>query len=121
VSWAVLPRLRRRKDVSHLFATGRRFRLAHCLLVVAPARDGTKKCLLVAGRRVGKAVHRSRARRRLRALAGQLAGKLAQPCWLGLVAHASLVQAPWGELVAEVEAALRAAGLLQARPNGGSR
>jgi len=63
---------------------------------------------LTASRKVGGAVERNRAKRRLRAAAQQLLPQGGEPGWdYVLVARAATVERPWPALVGDVETALR--------------
>jgi len=57
------------------------------------------------GRKIGGAVVRNRLRRRLRAISGELSGRLAAGAYLFSVSREA-IDLPYGELKADVEAAL---------------
>ena len=67
---------------------------------------GTGSVAFVAGRRVGGAVFRNRARRILRAVWRELASRVVDGYDIVLVARASIADARSNELVAEVEGVL---------------
>lgn len=80
------------------------------VVFVAP---GTGSVAFVAGRRVGGAVHRNRARRILRAAWRELVPRVV-PGWdVVLVARATIRGARSGELVTEVEQVLSRAEVLE--------
>ncbi len=108
----VLPSLRRRKDINHFFASATRFRFPDLTLLIAPSRDGVTRCLIVAGRKVGKAVQRNRARRRVRALLTAAAPGLRGSWWIGVVCTRQLLMTQWADLLSRVEGALTQAGAL---------
>ena len=59
--------LRRRAAFEQLYRCGRRQRIGKIVVISAPNAEGTVQVGFVAGRRVGGAVERNRAKRRLRA------------------------------------------------------
>lgn len=79
------------------------------VVFVAP---GTGSAAFVAGRRVGGAVHRNRARRILRAAWRELAPRVDQGRDFVLVARAAIRGARSDELVAEVERLLSRAKVI---------
>ncbi|MEX1280920.1 MAG: ribonuclease P protein component [Acidimicrobiia bacterium] len=60
--------LRRRADFERLFATGHRVRRGGITVLCAPSSDGETRVAVIASRKVGSAVRRNRAKRRLRAI-----------------------------------------------------
>jgi ribonuclease P protein component len=80
------------------------------VLFVAP---GTGSAAFVAGRRVGGAVLRNRARRILRAAWRELAPRVAQGNDVVLVARSTIVGARTHELVSEVEGLLTRAQVIR--------
>ena len=79
------------------------------VVFVAP---GTGSAAFVAGRRVGGAVHRNRARRILRAAWRELAPRVIDGWDVVLVARATIRGARSNELVAEVEEVLSRAKVI---------
>ena len=73
---------------------------------------GTGSVAFVAGRRVGGAVSRNRARRILRAAWRELESRVVEGFDVVLVARASIAGARSDELVAEVEQVLLRAGMI---------
>ncbi len=71
--------------------------------------------LVAAGRKIGKSVKRSRARRRLRELGWLLLGILPEGWWLGLIGKPGIDRAPWQELVREASEAIAGAGLARSK------
>jgi ribonuclease P protein component len=70
-----------------------------------------------ASRKVGKAVVRNRARRRLRALAAEVLPRHARPGYdLVLIARQATATRPYPDLRADLERGLRRLGLLRASP-----
>ena len=80
------------------------------------AEDADRRLGVVSSRRVGGAVQRNRARRRLRALFRQERERLSGRDDLILVARASCVQAPWTELVEDFRALTQRAGIRPSPP-----
>jgi ribonuclease P protein component len=104
-------RLNRSGDIQRVRRTGKSY--AHPLLVlVAARRDAPGKRLAVtAGLRVGGAVERNRARRRIREAARPLVGSLSEGWDLLLVARSGAVSAPFADLAGAVRALFRRAGV----------
>ena len=101
------PSLRRQRDISYLFQTGKRLRLKYFTVVIAPAPDGVTRTLVAAGRKIGKSVQRSRARRRLREIAWLIAQELGEGAWwIGLVGKPGVDEAKWAEMVSEARDAI---------------
>lgn len=74
---------------------------------------------LTASRKVGNAVARNRARRRLRAAVAELFGVHAAPGHdYVLVARTATVARPWSDLKSDIEHALRRLGLWRPGPGG---
>lgn len=67
-----VERLRRRADYLRVQAAERRVALPGLLLQAAPGEAGHRRVGFTASRKVGNAVARNRARRRLKALAGEI-------------------------------------------------
>lgn len=67
-----VERLRRRADYLRVQAAERRVALPGLLLQAAPGQTGCRRVGFTASRKVGNAVTRNRARRRLKALAGEI-------------------------------------------------
>lgn len=70
-----VERLRRRADYLRVQAAERRIALPGLLLQAAPGETGCCRVGFTASRKVGNAVTRNRARRRLKALAGEILPK----------------------------------------------
>jgi ribonuclease P protein component len=68
---------------------------------------------VVAGRKVGDAVARARARRRLREVYRRHRNELAGECDVILVARAPVTRGPWEEVVGEFLGLARRAGLMK--------
>lgn len=84
----------------------------HGALVVAFVALGDGRTAFVAGRRVGKAVQRNRARRIMRAAWQQLAPQANEGFDLALVARVAIRGATTQDLVTEMTELLRRAGVM---------
>lgn len=109
-------RLKRASDFKRVRAEGKS--LGHPLIALAFAPNGLpySRVAVVAGRSVGKAVRRNRAKRRLRACVEQLFPYL-QPGWDVIVyARPGVVEAPFSAILDAMSHLLRRSGLWQALP-----
>ncbi len=105
-------RLKRSSDFQRVRREGQSFAHPLVVLVVAPNHEGKVRVGVAAGRTVGKAVARNRAKRRLREVMRPLIPHL-PPGWdLLLIARRPLNQAPFAALQQAVHTLLRRAGLL---------
>jgi ribonuclease P protein component len=104
-------RLNRSGDIQRVRRTGKSY--AHPLLVLVAARSDAPgmRLAVTAGLRVGGAVERNRARRRIREAARPLIGSRAEGWDLLLVARSGAVSAPFAELSGAVRALFRRAGV----------
>lgn len=114
-----MSRLKKREDFVRLSKTGRRIAMRHLSLRVAPVPPGITvssepRVGLTASRRVGGAVQRNRARRRLYSLAEQVINLYARPDQdYVLIARREILTASFGELKLELERALNRLNLLR--------
>ncbi|WP_370153931.1 ribonuclease P protein component [Ferrovibrio sp.] len=119
-----VERLRRRADYLRVQAANRRVALPGLLLQAAPAPpDNTTvtatafRVGFTASRKVGNAVLRNRARRRLKALAAEmLSSHAARGHDYVLVARQATPARPFADLRRDLEAALKKLRLWQAAP-----
>ncbi len=110
-------RLKRATDFQRVRRDGRSYAHPLVVLVVAPHEEGHIRVGVAAGRTVGNAVARNRAKRRLREVMRPLLPSL-PPGWdLMLIARAPLNQASFAELQQAVHTLLRRAGLLPPPPS----
>lgn len=96
--------LRGRSAFSRISQEGKRTRRGGVVVVTAPGDPGRPQVGFVAGRRVGSAVRRNRAKRRLRAAIERL--PLAEGTAYLVVAGPETVNVEFGRLVAWLEAAI---------------
>ena len=114
-----MSRLKKRQDFVRLSKTGRRVAMRHLSLQVAPVPPGVTvssepRVGLTASRRVGGAVQRNRARRRLYSLAEQVINLYARPDQdYVLIARREILTASFGELKLELERALKRLNFLR--------
>lgn len=109
-------RLLRPSHFAEAYEGGRKYAGRYMVLWLRTAKDADRRLGVVSSRRVGGAVQRNRARRRLRALFRQEREHLSGREDLILVARASCVAAPWTELVQDFQALARRAGLCPSPP-----
>ncbi len=110
-----VERLRRRADYLRVQAAERRIALPGLLLQAAPGATGCCRVGFTASRKVGNAVTRNRARRRLKALAGEILPKHAMSGHdYVLVARQATPLRDYGALRRDLEAALKKLKLWQA-------
>ena len=106
-------RLTRSTDIKRVRRQGSAYAHPLVVLVIAPNQQELNRFGVIAGRSVGKAVRRNRAKRRLRAALHQLLPRL-QPGWDAvLIARAGAVDAPLDELLLAVESVCIKAGVLR--------
>jgi ribonuclease P protein component len=119
-----LGRLKRRAEFLRVAGAGRKSVTPGLILQVAPQPDAAASpegCALrvgfTASRKVGIAVERNRARRRLRAAVQQVMALHAAPGRdYVLIARAGTVRRPFAALLGDLEAALRQAGAYREAP-----
>jgi ribonuclease P protein component len=124
-----LPRLKRRAEFLRIAGTGRKSVTPGLILQVAPravAETATRLPALrvgfTASRKVGIAVERNRARRRLRAAVEQVMPLHAAPQHdYVLVARAATPRRSFAALKGDLEAALRQAGVYRDEPSSEPR
>jgi ribonuclease P protein component len=104
-------RLNRSGDIQRVRRTGKSY--AHPLLVLVAARSEAagKRIAVTAGLRVGGAVERNRAKRRIREAARPLVAAMKDGWDLLLVARSGAVSAPYLELAGAVRILFQRAGV----------
>lgn len=93
--------LRSQLDIKRVLRDGRRSRSPHMTVVCIPGPSDTPRVAVIAGKKVGKAVERNRAKRRMRAAAE--AAQLSAGTDYVLIANRSTVDAPFQSLVGAIE------------------
>ncbi|MGC9318780.1 MAG: ribonuclease P protein component [Armatimonadota bacterium] len=113
---ARLRTLRRQRDLDRVFRHGRWRRMgAVAVGVYHRSDDESTRPAFVAGKAIGTAVRRNRARRRLREAYRLLAEQVQPGADVVLVARERTGSVDFRQLQAEIAEALRAEGLLQER------
>lgn len=109
---ARLAILKRRADFLRVAASRSRAATPGVVVQAAPGRqDGAVRVGFTATRKLGGAVVRNRAKRRLRAVAAAVLGERARPGTdYVLIARAGTAGRPYSALVADLETALRRLG-----------
>jgi ribonuclease P protein component len=112
--------LKRNTDFRRLYRQGKSAVTSTLVVYAMPNRQGTDRLGLTAGKKVGCAVKRNRAKRRLRALfadysSKRLSGSVKKSCDFVIVARAAAVDANPARLRADFETAvskvIKAAGV----------
>jgi ribonuclease P protein component len=116
-SSGAIPRLKHRAEFLRVAGAGRKFVAPGLILqvlrrdpigVAAPGADDAKRVGYTASRKVGIAVARNRARRRLRAAVAEIMPGCAAPGHdYVLVARAATLKRPYSALVEDLKTALR--------------
>ena len=105
-----IGRLKRRADFLRVAAARRKWAAPGLILQAAPqpdSEDGTLRVGFTASRKVGNAVKRNRARRRLKALAAEMLASGANPGLdLVLIARPATVDRPFDELRRDLQQSL---------------
>ncbi|UCH72925.1 MAG: ribonuclease P protein component [Rhodospirillales bacterium] len=111
---SAVQRLKRRTDFLRVAGARRKCAMPG-LVLQARRRDdahGTTRVGYTASRKVGGAVQRNRARRRLKAAAGQIIPRHAKAGFdLVLIARGATVKRPFGALLEDLKAALKRVGV----------
>ena len=113
-------RLRATGLFAEAYAQDRCCRGRHLLLWTRRGEGAALRVGVVASRKVGGAVQRAKARRRLRNVFRRHRVELRGEVDLVLVARASLVEAPWAEVVSDFLRVVDKAGLRIATPGNGT-
>jgi ribonuclease P protein component len=106
-------RLNRVQDVERVRRLGRAYSHALMVLVAQPSDLAHPRFAFVAGKGVGGAVQRNRAKRRLRSMALQLAPQIEAGWDLVWIARKPAVAADWSALQQAAEGLLGRAGALR--------
>ena len=82
------------------------------VLIYLPGRDNSIRIGLAAGKKIGSAVTRNRAKRRIREAVTPLLPEIAPGCRLIFIARSAIAEAPYKEIESTVRRLLQKAGLL---------
>jgi ribonuclease P protein component len=105
-------RLKRRAEFLRAAREGRKVGRATLVLQALPRGDEATRLGFTATKKIGNAVTRNRAKRRLRAVARLALGANPAPGWdLVLIARDDTPTCPFSDLLAAFESALRKAGV----------
>lgn len=104
-------RLRKRREFDEVFQKGRSLANKVAVLYFLRQESGCRVGF-AAGRRLGGAVVRNRARRRLREAVRRLRGRMGSGWAVVLVARRGALEAEFGELLEAVESLFTRAGIL---------
>lgn len=105
-------RIHRPAEIRQILARGRRYPSQHVVAVVAWREQGGPRLGVIVSRRLGKAVARNRAKRRLREIGRSLWGRVFGRVDIILLARPSAGHVSFGELLSSAERSLRRAGVL---------
>ena len=108
--------LKRHKEFRYTYRVGRSQSTPLMTLVCAKSRRETVRIGFSVSKRVGNAVQRNRAKRRMRACVTPLLGHVSGGVNVIFVAKPEVLEAPFPELVGQTEALLRRAGLWRDEP-----
>jgi ribonuclease P protein component len=125
VAPGAIPRLKHRAEFLRVAGAGRKFAAPGLILQVLrrdpAASGGGTRVGYTASRKVGIAVARNRARRRLRAAVAEVMPGCAAPGHdYVLVARAATVKRPYSALVEDLRTALRRLDVFRKEPAAGS-
>ena len=106
-------RLRYRKDFSQIYAEGKRYRGKYFILVYLPNESGHLRFAAIASKKIGNAVKRNRAKRRIRALFRRNKHLINAAVDMIFISKQSIVTAPWPFLEHEFIKAIKSIGFLK--------
>jgi ribonuclease P protein component len=108
--------LKRHKEFRYTYARGRAQSTPLCTLVYAKSRSETVRIGFSVSKRVGNAVRRNRAKRRMRACVTPMVPCIAGGFNVIFIAKPDVVDAPFAELKKQMETLIRRAGLRREEP-----
>jgi len=99
-------RIRKKSDFFHLYRKGKRYRGKYFTLVYLSNALGFSRMAVVAGRKLGNAVQRNRAKRRMRTLFRRNKELLKTPLDLIIIPRTAIHEAGWKSLEDEYRMSL---------------
>ena len=108
--------LKRHKEFRYTYRVGRSQNGTLFTMVVARSRTETIRIGFSVSKRVGNAVQRNRAKRRMRACITPMIGNLKGGCNLIVIAKPEVLNAPFPELQQQMEALLKRCGVWSDEP-----
>lgn len=105
--------LKRHKEFRYTYRVGRSVSMPLMTLVYAKSRNETVRIGFSVSKRVGNAIQRNRAKRRMRACVSPYAEHLKGGCNIILIARPEVLEAPFTELKRQTEALLKRCGVLE--------
>ncbi|MBL6455858.1 ribonuclease P protein component [Belnapia sp. T6] len=108
-----LPRLKKRREFLRVAGRGRKAARPSLVLQAMPQPEGPLRLGFTATKKIGNAVSRNRAKRRLREAARLTLAEAPPAGWdLVLIARDETGRRPWAKLLADFRGALRQAGVV---------
>ena len=108
--------LKRHKEFRYTYARGRSHSTPLFTLVYAKSRNETVRVGFSVSKRVGNAVQRNRAKRRMRAALTPMIGEISGGWNVVFIARPEVLDAPFAEIGKQMESLLRRAGLWRNEP-----
>ena len=108
--------LKRHKEFRYTYRVGRKNSASLFTLVYARSRNASVRIGFSVSKRVGNAVQRNRAKRRMRACITPMLPSIRGGCNLIVIAKPEVLDAPFPELQAELEALLKKSGVWADEP-----
>ena len=99
-----------------LYYRGKPFHSKYCVLYTMPNRLQVNRLGFTVGKKIGKAVQRNRARRRLFEAFRIFEADIRSGCDIVIVAKSASLEGDFADLVRIMGATLKKAGLLQSKP-----
>ena len=108
--------LKRHKEFRYTYARGKAQSTPLLTLVYAKSRNETIRVGFSVSKRVGNAVQRNRAKRRMRAALTPILPHISGSCNVIFIAKPEVLNAPFAELGKQMETLIRRAGLWRDEP-----
>lgn len=105
-------KIKSKKDYDRVYQRGRRYSARSCVVLWTNNDLGNNRYGIVVSKKVGKAVERNRARRRLREVIRKMDNRMLQGYDVVVVAKKGAVDMAFVELVWDCERVFKKAGLL---------